>query len=103
MQARHAAQAGQHARGGHHRGVRATSRDTHGDHAHELDLAQGPIVSGTTRDGTAAGGSLVAVLPTPYIFDVEWIEFRSNFVVSAGYPAPVYVLSLPSRGPPTLS
>ncbi len=105
MQARHAGQGShhaRHARGGHHRNARSSGRDNNGDHAHEIDLAQDSVASNPSAIGTA-GHASVAILPKLPSIRLEWIQVGSALAVSAGFPAVVDVLSIPSRGPPALS
>jgi hypothetical protein len=98
MHARDAGHPGQHvrhSRTGHSRGTRTTNRDTHGDHAHEIEVGsphaqveQQPLPN-------------IAVLP-------QRVEFAPPVAAFAGVVASAVVLKplsgaaveRPARGPP---
>jgi hypothetical protein len=99
MHARLAGHAGHHARGTQHRGSRTNGRDSHGDHAQEIEVVQDrPTVAAVAADPDA-----VAILPELPVFSIAWFDLGIAPVVQAGFVPTVGRLHLPARAPPTVA
>jgi hypothetical protein len=94
----HATHHGRHTRGTQHRGARSSGRDTQGEHAQEVEIAQDSSVSADSADH-----NLVAILPQRAAVAVAWTNLGFAPVVREGFALAAERFQLPARGPPTVA
>lgn len=95
----HGTQHARHTRGNQHRNQRASSRDTHGDHAHEIDIRQESARAVQTQSRPDAPFALVA----PRIPAVQFHAEELISVPQVGFLRAARSLQLPARAPPAVA
>jgi len=103
MQSRTAGHGGSHSRhtrGNPHRSARANGRDTHGDHAHEIELAQEATLADSAVPASTDQNNAVAVPAARPARSVQWTVMGLVLPDRTGFARTASLLRLPVRAPP---